>query len=143
MPKVTVLASCQLNGAESVTVQLLRTEDMPAIERTITPGIIRVVRPPQPTIIDPKQFPDVAADIVRMFAAASTELAGIRARKRPLWPPPSSSARSATRSLPRPSPRSQQRNATESANVRVSAPVRLSLPVADLSRFTRRRSSSS
>lgn len=80
MSKITVLASCQLNGAESVTVQLLRTEDMP----TITPGIVRVLWPPQPTIIDPKHFPDVAAGIVRMFAAASTELAAIRARKRPL-----------------------------------------------------------
>jgi hypothetical protein len=84
MSKITVLASCQLNGAESVTVQLLRTEDMPAVNRTITPGIVRVLWPPQPTIIDPKQFPDVAAGIVRMFATASTELAAIRARKRPL-----------------------------------------------------------
>jgi hypothetical protein len=83
MSKITVLASCQLNGAESVTVQLLKTEDMPAVNRTISPGIVRVLLPDHPSIIDPKQFPDAAAVIVRMFAAASTELARIKARKRP------------------------------------------------------------
>jgi hypothetical protein len=67
-----------------VTVQLLRTEDMPAVNRTITPGIVRVLWPPQPTIIDPNQFPDVAAGIVRIFAAASTELARFRAQNRRL-----------------------------------------------------------
>jgi hypothetical protein len=84
MSKITVLASCQLNGAESVTVQLLRTETMPALERTLHPAVVRVLWPLQPSIMDPQQFPDTAGMIVRMFAAASTELASMRARKRPL-----------------------------------------------------------
>ena len=45
MSKITVLASCQLNGAESVTVQLLRTETMPALERTLHPAVVRVLWP--------------------------------------------------------------------------------------------------
>jgi hypothetical protein len=45
---------------------------------------VRIVWPLQPTIVDPNRFPEVAAAVVRMFAAASTELAAIKARKRPL-----------------------------------------------------------
>jgi hypothetical protein len=61
MSKVTVLAITTVNGADTVTVQLLRAEDMPAINRTISPGIIRIVWPLQPTISDPQRFPEVAA----------------------------------------------------------------------------------
>jgi hypothetical protein len=82
--KVTELASTTINGVDSITVQLLRTEDMPAVVRTAHPGIVRVIWPPQASIIDSKQFPDVAAAIVRMFATASTELSRIKATKRPL-----------------------------------------------------------
>ena len=84
MPKVTELASTTINGADAITVQLLRPEDMPAVNRTAHPGIVRVLWPLQPTILDAKQFPETAAAIVRMFAAAATELAAIKARKRPL-----------------------------------------------------------
>jgi len=57
---------------------------MSAVVRTAHPGVIRIVWPLQPTIVDPQRFPEVAAAIVRMFAAASTELAAIKSRKRAL-----------------------------------------------------------
>ena len=80
MNKVTELASTTVNVADAVTVQLLRAEDIPASARTVHPGIVRIVWPLQPTIVDPNRFPEVAAAVVRMFAAASTELAAIKAR---------------------------------------------------------------
>jgi hypothetical protein len=80
----TQLGHCRINGADGLTVQLLRPDTMPAIGRTLHLAVVRVLWPLQPSIIDPKQFADVAAVIVRMFAAASTELAAIKARKRPL-----------------------------------------------------------
>ena len=76
MSKVTELASAQINGADSITVQLIRPE--------YDPAIVRIVWPLQPTVTDPKRFPEMAAAIVRVFAAASTELAANKARRRRL-----------------------------------------------------------
>ena len=84
MTDVTQLAHVHINGADELFVQLVRPIDMSAAVRTVNPPIVRIVWPLQPTILDPKQFPDVAAAIVRMFASASTELARMKARKRAL-----------------------------------------------------------
>ena len=62
MSKVTVLATTQLNGADSITVQLIRP--------TADPAIVRVLWPTLPTVVTPQRFPESAAAIVRMFAAA-------------------------------------------------------------------------
>lgn len=43
--QVTELASTTINGADAITVQLLRSEDMPAANRTAHPGIVRVLWP--------------------------------------------------------------------------------------------------
>jgi hypothetical protein len=82
--KITPLATAQINGADELLVQLIRPGDMPAIERSLHPADIRIVWPPLPTVVTPQHFPEVAAVIARMFASASTELARIKARKRPL-----------------------------------------------------------
>ena len=63
-------------------MQLIRSEDLPAANRTASRAVVRILWPLQPSIIDPKQFPDAAAGIVRMFASASTEVASIRTRER-------------------------------------------------------------
>ena len=84
MSKVTVLATTTVNGADTVAIQLLQAEDMSAVVVTAHPGVIRIVWPLQPAIVDPQRFPEVAAAIVRMFAAASTELAAIKSSKRTL-----------------------------------------------------------
>ena len=76
MSDVTQLAHTNINGADEVTVQLIRP--------VADPAIVRIVWPPLPTVVTPQRFPEIAAVIVRMFAAASTELAAIKARKRPL-----------------------------------------------------------
>ena len=73
MSQVTELASSQINGADQLTVQLIRPNADPAI--------VRIVWPAQPTVVTPQRFPGAAAAIVRMFAAASTELARIEARR--------------------------------------------------------------
>jgi hypothetical protein len=84
MSDVTQLGHIHINVADELFVQLIRSEDLPAANATASRAVVRIRWPLQPSIIDPKQFPDVAAGIARMFAAASTELVSIRARKRPL-----------------------------------------------------------
>ena len=84
MSKITPLATAQINGADELLVQLIRPGDMPAVNRTASPAVVRILWPLQPTVVDPQRFPEVAAVIARMFASASTELAAIKARKRPL-----------------------------------------------------------
>jgi hypothetical protein len=79
MSKVTVLANSQINGADELTVLLIRPTDMPAADRTVHPAVIRIVWPPLATVVTPQRFPEVAAVIARLFAKASTELAAIKA----------------------------------------------------------------
>jgi hypothetical protein len=67
------LAHGQINR-DQLAVELVEPDGMPAI--------VRIVWPAQPTIVDPRRFPEVAASIARLFATASTELARIKATKR-------------------------------------------------------------
>ena len=46
------------------------------------PAIVRIVWPPQPTVVDPKRLPDVAAQIAQLFARVHIVLAAIRAERR-------------------------------------------------------------
>jgi hypothetical protein len=75
-------AGARLNGADQLTVQLIRPATMPAIERTLSPAVISIVWPPLPSVVTPQRFPEVAAAVARLFAAAATELAAIKAQKR-------------------------------------------------------------
>ena len=81
MNQTTELASVQLNGGDQLTVQLIRPEDLPTVNRTVNPAVIRIVWPPLPTVVTPQRFPEIAAVIARLFAVSSTELAAIKARK--------------------------------------------------------------
>jgi hypothetical protein len=79
----TDLAGGQINGSgDTITVQLVRPADMSAAERSTKPAIVRIVWPLQPTLVDPRRFPDTAAVIVRLFAEAATTLASIKASRR-------------------------------------------------------------
>ena len=51
MSKVTQLASGQINGADSIKIELVQTEEPPPI----------VTWPAKPTVCHPHRFPDVAA----------------------------------------------------------------------------------
>ena len=70
---ITPLASAEVNH-DHLTVELIEPDGMPAM--------VRIVCPPQPTVVDPKRFPDVAAAIAQLFARAHIVLAAIRAERR-------------------------------------------------------------
>ena len=74
MSKSTILAECMINAFSTITVEL--------VEANETPAVVIVRWPSKPSVQHPRRFPEVAAAIVRAFAQASTELAGIRSRRR-------------------------------------------------------------
>jgi hypothetical protein len=67
---ITPLASGQVNH-DQLKVELVEPEAMPAM--------VRIVWPPQPTVVDPKRFPDIAAAIAQLFARAHIVLASLKA----------------------------------------------------------------
>jgi hypothetical protein len=67
---ITPLASSQINHDE-IKVELVEPEAMPAM--------VRIVWPPQPTMIDHRRFPDVAAAIAQLLARAHIVLAALKA----------------------------------------------------------------
>jgi hypothetical protein len=42
-------------------------------------AMVRIIWPPQPTVIDPRRFPDAAATIAQLFARAHIVLAALKA----------------------------------------------------------------
>ena len=74
MNEATELAHGQINGHDSITVQLIRPADMPAA--------VRIMWPLQATVVSPRQFPEVAATIARLFAEAATRLSQIKATRK-------------------------------------------------------------
>ena len=77
---ITPLASAQVNH-DSISIQLLRPEDMPAVNRTLPQNraAVRIVWPAAPTIVDAAAFGDVASEVARLFARAHIVLAALRA----------------------------------------------------------------
>ena len=73
MSEITPLASAQVNH-DHLKIELVEPQGMPAI--------VRIVWPPQPTVVDPKRFPDVAAAIAQLFARVHIGLAALKARGR-------------------------------------------------------------
>jgi hypothetical protein len=72
LPKhpTTPLASGQINH-DQLAVEL--------VEPTASPAYVRIVWPPQPTLIDPRRFPDTAAAFAQLFARAHIVLAALKA----------------------------------------------------------------
>jgi hypothetical protein len=68
---ITPLASAQINH-DHLKVELVEPDTMPAM--------VRIVWPPQPTVVDPKRFPDVAAAVAQLFARAHIVLASLKAQ---------------------------------------------------------------
>ena len=68
---ITPLASAQINH-DHLKVELAEPDTMPAM--------VRIVWPPQPTVVDPKRFPDVAAAVAQLFARAHIVLASLKAQ---------------------------------------------------------------
>lgn len=67
---ITPLASAQINH-DHLSVELVEPDGMPAL--------VRIHWPPQPTVVDPKRFPDIAAAVAQLFARAHIVLAGLKA----------------------------------------------------------------
>jgi hypothetical protein len=74
MSQITELASGQITPSEAITVELVEADE--------TPAVVIVKWPAKPTILHPRRFPGTAAVIARLFAEASTALAGIKRRRR-------------------------------------------------------------
>jgi hypothetical protein len=72
--KVTPLASNQITATDTITVELIEADE--------TPAVVIVSWPVKPTVLHPRRFPDTAVVIARLFAEATTRLAGIKARRR-------------------------------------------------------------
>ena len=72
MSQSSVLAESQITQSphDVVTVELVQPDNMPAV--------IRISCSLHPTVCDPRRFPQPASDVARMFAEASTTLAGIK-----------------------------------------------------------------
>jgi hypothetical protein len=70
----TILAQGTINGADSLTIELIQPADHPPI--------VRVVWPSAPTITTPTRYNEVASAAMRLLAEASTTLARIKAGKR-------------------------------------------------------------
>jgi hypothetical protein len=66
---ITPLASAEVNH-DHLRVELVEPPDAPTM--------VRITWPPQPTVVDPKRFPDVAAQIAQLFARAHIVLAALR-----------------------------------------------------------------
>jgi hypothetical protein len=62
---ITDLAHGAINAADELSVQLIQPADHPSF--------VRIVWPAKPSIIPPSRFNAVAADIMRVFAAAVTK----------------------------------------------------------------------
>jgi hypothetical protein len=60
--KVTPLASNQITASDTITVELIEADEIPAV--------VIVSWPVKPTVLHPRRFPDAAATIARLFAEA-------------------------------------------------------------------------
>jgi hypothetical protein len=70
----TTLAEGPVNGADTITIELIQPDSMPAV--------VRIVWPTAPTITTPARYLEVASTAMRLLAEASTTLARIKASKR-------------------------------------------------------------
>ena len=75
MNKLTPLASGQITPTDTISVVLVEPEDIPAS--------VVAHWPARSTVVDPRRFPEVASAVVKLFAEAHTNLAGIKAWGRP------------------------------------------------------------
>lgn len=72
--KSIILTSGQITPTDSIKVELVQPDSMPAA--------VKVTWPLQATVADPRRFPDVAATVAKLFATAATALAAINAGRR-------------------------------------------------------------
>jgi hypothetical protein len=69
----TTLAHGPINGADTLTIELVQPADHPTV--------VRIVWPARTSIIQPSRFNQVAAEITRLIAAAATAYTQIKAQR--------------------------------------------------------------
>ena len=74
MSQITELASASINASSTITVELVESDE--------TPAVVVIRWPVKPTILHPRRFADAATAVVRLFAEARTALAAIKAGRR-------------------------------------------------------------
>jgi hypothetical protein len=70
----TVLSTGRINGADSITIEL--------IEANETPAVVIIRWPSKPSVFHPRLFPAAADTAARTFAAAVVKLAQIKRDRR-------------------------------------------------------------
>jgi hypothetical protein len=70
----TILSSGPVNGADTLTIELIQPDSIPAV--------VRIAWPTAATITTPAHYLEVASAAMRLLAAAATTLARIRASRR-------------------------------------------------------------
>jgi len=70
----TILSSGTIDGADTLTIEVIQPDSMPAV--------VRIVWPTAATITTPAHYREVASAAMRLLAEASTTLARIRASRR-------------------------------------------------------------
>ena len=74
MTQSTILSSGTINGADTLTIEVIQPDNMPAV--------VKIVWPTAATITTPAHYLEVASAAMRVLAEASTTLARIRASRR-------------------------------------------------------------
>jgi hypothetical protein len=75
--KTTHLASGTLNGHDQLIIELVETVDPDA-----HPNVVAIRWPSKATVTTPAAYDQIAANVMRLLANASTTLAGIKVWKR-------------------------------------------------------------
>jgi hypothetical protein len=70
MSNVTELSRGQINGRDTITIELIEADE--------TPAVIIIRWPAKATVLHPRRFPAAADTTARVFAAAVVKLAQIR-----------------------------------------------------------------
>ena len=71
MSDATQLARATVNGADTITIEL--------VEPDLRPAMVRITWPEHPSLVDPSAFPDAASVVALLFARAHIVLAGLKA----------------------------------------------------------------
>jgi hypothetical protein len=64
MDQRTQLATGQINGRDTITVELIKADE--------TPAVVIIRWPSKASVVHPHRFPDRAATVAKLFAQAAT-----------------------------------------------------------------------
>ena len=74
MSQITQLASGAITAVDTITIELVETDEHPTV--------VIVRWPVKPTVLQPRRFPDAAPPSRKIFARAHVVLAAIKAERR-------------------------------------------------------------